>query len=113
DLLQQSGLGTNVFTIFSADHGLAMPRAKCTLYDPVIEIGLLMRWPEVGLAGGRSIPEMVSNVDVVPTILEAVGAPVPAPVRGHSFYPLLRDEPYIARTAVFAEKTYHTYYDPM
>lgn len=113
DLLDKGGLDRNVLVIFSADHGLAMPRAKCTLYDPGIEIGLLMRWPEAGLTGGRVVREMISNIDVMPTVLEAIGVPVPRSVRGYSFFPLLQGRQYIARTVVFAEKTYHTYYDPM
>jgi N-sulfoglucosamine sulfohydrolase len=38
---------------------------------------------------------------------------VPGNIQGHSFLPLLRGEPYDARDAVYAEKTFHSYYDPM
>lgn len=108
-----AGLSGDTLVIFCADHGIAMPRAKCTLYDAGIEIALLLRWPNGGLAGGRTVTELVSNIDVLPSILEAVGIPVPERVQGQSFLPLLRGEAYVPRTAIFAEKTYHSYYDPM
>ncbi|HEX6506152.1 MAG TPA: sulfatase [Chloroflexota bacterium] len=111
--LDSSDLRESTIVIFMADHGLAMPRAKCTLYDPGLEISLLMRWPAAGFAGGRVFPEMVSNIDVLPTILEALDLPVPTTVQGHSFLPLLRGEQYIPRSVVFGEKTYHSYLDPM
>jgi arylsulfatase A-like enzyme len=111
--LQEAGLAERTLIIFSADHGLAMPRAKCTLYDPGIETALLMRWPRDGLTGGRVVSEMISNVDVMPTLLEAAGVEVPSSAQGHSFLPLLRGETYLPRTAIYAEKTYHSYYDPM
>jgi N-sulfoglucosamine sulfohydrolase len=56
---------------------------------------------------------MVSNIDVLPTILEAVGARVPTGIQGRSFLPLLRGDTYEPRDAIFAEKTFHSYYDPM
>lgn len=112
-MLEGAGLHSNLLVLFAADHGLAMPRAKCTLYDPGLEIALLMRWPEAGLRGGRVFGEMVSNVDILPTVLELLNITPPASVQGQSFASLLRGEPYTERTAIFAEKTYHTYYDPM
>jgi arylsulfatase A-like enzyme len=111
--LDASGLAASSLVVFTPDHGLAMPRAKCTLYDPGIGISLLARWPEGGVAGGRVVTELVSNVDVLPTLLDAAGLPLPANLQGRSFLPLLRGEAYAARDAVFAEKTYHSYYDPM
>lgn len=111
--LEQTGQADRTWVIFTTDHGLAMPRAKSTLYDPGIETALLMRWPEAGIAGGKIIDEMISNVDIVPTMLEALGLPVPAEVQGSSFWPLLRGEPYRARSEIFAEKTFHTQYEPM
>jgi arylsulfatase A-like enzyme len=96
----------------------ALPRAKCTLYDPGIEVALLWRWP-AKLQGGRVISDMVSNVDVTPSLLEALGVAVPASVQGRSFWPLLSESgsgsprAYAPRGEVFAEKTFHTYYEPM
>lgn len=113
EALDDAGLAERTLFVFTADHGLAMPRAKCTLYDPGIEVSLIMRWPEGGIEEGRAVSELISNIDVLPTLLEAAGMPVPERVQGHSFLPLLRGEPYDARDAVYAEKTFHSYYDPM
>jgi N-sulfoglucosamine sulfohydrolase len=111
--LEDSSLSDKTLTVFTADHGIAMPRAKCTLYDPGIEVALIMRWPDGSIGEGRIVPDLVSNVDVLPTLLGIAGVSVPEGVQGRSFLPLLRREPQEVRDAIFAEKTFHSYYDPM
>jgi arylsulfatase A-like enzyme len=111
--LQQAGLSDDTLLLFTTDHGIAMPRAKCTLYDAGLEIALLVRWPHGGLAEGGVFGELVSNVDLLPTILEALALPVPEGIQGQSFLSLLRGISYVARSAVHAEKTFHSYYDPV
>jgi arylsulfatase A-like enzyme len=106
EALDRSGRADDAIVVFTTDHGLAMPRAKCTLYDPGIEVALMMRWPAGGLRGNRS--EMVSNIDVMPTLLEAAGVAIPEGVQGRS---VLSEG--AGRDAIFAEKTFHSYYDPM
>jgi arylsulfatase A-like enzyme len=111
--LRALGLDDDTWVVFTADHGAAMPRAKGTLYDPGLEVALLMRWPAGGLRGGRDFGELLSNVDVTPTLLDGLGLPVPDNLHGRSFWPLVTDTPYRPRTEVFAEKTFHTAYEPM
>lgn len=111
--LDAAGMAEDTLVVFVSDHGMAMPRAKCTLYDPGLEVALLWCWPAGGLTGGRAIAAMTSQVDVLPTILEAAGVPLPAHIQGRSMLPLLRGEPAPRREEIFAEKTYHSYYDPM
>jgi len=107
EALERAGRARDALVIFTTDHGLAMPRAKCTLYDPGLEVALIARWPGGGVSGGMVREEMVSNLDVLPTLLEAAGLAVPKEVQGHS---LLSAG---GRDAIFAEKTFHSYYDPM
>ncbi len=111
--LTQSGLLKNTWLIFTTDHGIAMPRAKCTLFDPGIEVALITYAEPFGLTGGRVIDDLISNVDLVPTILEMLEIEVPDTIQGKSFAALLRNQPYTSRQEVFAEKTFHTTYEPL
>ncbi|MGH2559547.1 MAG: sulfatase/phosphatase domain-containing protein [Thermomicrobiales bacterium] len=110
--LDAAGLAEQTLVVFMPDHGEAMPRAKCTLYDAGIGVALIVRWPADGV-GGRTDSSLISNVDVLPTLLDAAGIPAPESVQGRSFLPLLSGEAYAPRDAVYAEKTYHSYYDPV
>lgn len=111
--LEKAGRSRRTLVIFTTDHGLAMPRAKCTLYDPGLEVALIVGWPGGGIGRGVARAELVSNIDVLPTLLEAVGAAPPAGIQGRSLLPLLRGDAYEPRDAIFGEKTFHSYYDPM
>lgn len=111
--LEDAGLSDDTLVVFVADHGIAFPRAKCTMYDPGIEVALVVHWPRSLWTGGQIVDDMVSTIDVFPTLLEIAGVPLSEGVQGRSFIPLLRGEPYARRTEIYAEKTYHSYYDPM
>src|SRR5437899_1261090 len=102
--LEKAGRAENAIVVFTTDHGLAMPRAKCTLYDPGLEVALLMRWPAGDIRGVRN--ELVSNIDVLPTLLEAAGVDIPSDVQGRSLLPGATP-----RYSLFAEKLIHIYLD--
>ena len=113
DALKELKLESNTLVVFTTDHGIAMPRAKCTLYDPGTEVAFLLRYPaRKGWHGGVTPDALVSNIDTVPTILDLAGVPVPANIQGRSLAPLLDGAAYAPREAVFTEITYHDYYDP-
>lgn len=98
--------GHDVVLGFAADHGLAMPGAKCTLYDPGIEVTLLLAG--AGVPAGERRSDLVSGVDVGPTLWARAGVDSPSGVDGRD---LLGG--WTPRERVFAEKTFHSYYDPM
>ncbi|MBA2667535.1 MAG: sulfatase [Trueperaceae bacterium] len=102
----------NTWVVFTTDHGLAMPRAKATMYDPGLAVALVMRWSARDLGGGRRFPDLVSHVDLVPTVLEGLGIEAPASLHGRSLWPLLQGETTAHNEMVFAEKTFHTAYEP-
>jgi len=110
--LRDLGLEQDTLVIFTTDHGLPFPRAKGSLYDPGLEIAFIVRYPARQWTAGRVQRDMLSNVDVVPTLLDLLAVPVPPHVQGHSFLPLLDGEAHSPRTEVFSEITFHDYYDP-
>ncbi|NOZ20691.1 MAG: sulfatase [Planctomycetes bacterium] len=104
--LDESGRKENTIAVFTTDHGPAFPRAKATLYDPGIHTALLMRWP-AGVEGSKVYSELLSNIDLMPTLLDAAGAPAPEDVQGRSFLPLLTGGDYAPNELIFAEKNTH------
>ncbi len=107
------GLEQNTLVIFTTDHGIAMPRAKCSVYEPGLQTAFILRFPSrQGWHGGMRHGVLVSNVDYLPTILDAAGVPVPPNVQGRSLTALLDGRAYQPREAIFGEMTYHDYYDP-
>jgi arylsulfatase A-like enzyme len=111
ETLDAEGLAENTVVLFTTDHGIAMPRAKGMCYDPGIETALVARFPGV-FEGGERYDELLSNVDLMPTLLDLVGVDVPDGVAGRSFRPLVDGE-YTARERIFVEMTYHDKYNPV
>ncbi|RFC70664.1 sulfatase [Streptomyces sp. AcE210] len=109
--LDALGLSDNTIVVFTTDHGLALPRAKCTLYDPGLEVALMMRVPGRPDWYGRRLGDMVSHVDVLPTLFELIGLPRPADGQGASLVPVV-EQGRPARAHAFGQLTHHIYYDP-
>ena len=106
------GLAENTLVIYTTDHGIAFPRAKGTLFDPGLETALLMRWSG-RVKPGQARSEMISNVDLFPTLCELAGAEVPEGIDGRSFAGALLGEPGEHRDHLFAELTWHDAYNPV
>jgi N-sulfoglucosamine sulfohydrolase len=113
--LRGTGLWNNTAIVLTTDHGPPFPGMKGTLYDGGIATSLVVRVPGVADAGASS-SALVSQLDLFPTMLEVIGADVPARTEGVSLMPLLRDpggalrEP--IREEVFAETNYHANFEP-
>lgn len=113
DALDESGLSENTLLLFTTDHGAAFPRSKSTLYDPGIGVSLLARRPG-HIKPGTRIRGMTSHVDILPTVFEILGQPVPECVPGESILTLIENPGAQGRKCVFAEKSWHgNEYDPM
>ncbi|ELY45983.1 sulfatase family protein [Natronorubrum tibetense] len=112
DSLAETGLEKETLVIFTTEHGIAFPRAKGSCYDAGIEAALVFRYP--GLVDDGSVyDELISNVDLLPTLLELVDIDAPTDLDGRSFLPLLTDDGYGERDRVFAEMTWHDMYNPV
>jgi len=112
DALEDAELDDETLVVFTTEHGIAFPLAKGSCYDAGIEAALLLRCPDIADDGSR-YEELISNVDVLPTILELVGIDVPERLNGRSFLPLLTGEGYEPRDRVYAEMTWHDMYNPV
>jgi N-acetylglucosamine-6-sulfatase len=71
-------MGDNGFMF--GEHGLIDKRVA---YETSIRVPLLMQCPEL-FKGGTVVDEMVANIDIAPTIMEAMGLATPAHMDGQS-----------------------------
>jgi uncharacterized sulfatase len=90
----RKALGENTIFAFSADHGAQFPGGKWNCYEAGVRTPLYVVWPGKVKPGSTS-DAMVSWVDLLPTLLDAVGAAPPAvgqgagQISGRSFLPVL------------------------
>jgi arylsulfatase A-like enzyme len=95
--LRRRGLLEDTLVVFTSDHGEelddhgSMEGHGWTLYDEVIRVPLLLRLSGAERAG-TVVRDVVSSIDVAPTILDAVGVPAPRSFAGRSLLPLVRGE---------------------
>ena len=114
EILEKTGLREKTLFIYTTDHGSPFPRAKCTLYDPGIKTLLLMNYPNHNLFnGGKVFDQMISNIDLMPTLLDFIGAEIPENIEGKSFLPVLKDPTIPFRSEIYTEKNFHEIYDPI
>ncbi len=90
--LDRRGLYDASLTLFLADHGEELYEHGgwdhgSTLHSEVLETPLIIRPPHG--AGGIRRREVVQHVDVVPTVIDLVGAPPLENVQGRSLVPLM------------------------
>lgn len=84
EALDKSGQRENTVVIYMSDHGRGLLREKRWCYDAGVHLPLIIRWPGSVAAGTRS-DELVSWVDLAPTILSIMGVPVPEDYQGNAF----------------------------
>lgn len=82
--LEQRGEAENTVVIFIGDHGWGMPRGKRWVYDSGIRVPMMVRWPG-RIKAGAVREDMVSFIDLAPTILSLAGAEIPAAMQGQVF----------------------------
>lgn len=101
NILKKHKLQDNTIMLFTADQGPQLPFGKWTVYDYGVQVPLLIRWLGKVRQGSRT-EALVSHVDIIPTLLEAVGAKAPADIDGKSFLEVLKDPGQSHHEAVFA-----------
>jgi arylsulfatase A-like enzyme len=109
--LESKGWLDDSLLIFCSDHGEMLGEHglayKWLMYDSVVRVPLVIRQPRA-FGAGRRVTELVSLLDLGPTLLEAAGVPVPSRLEGRSLGPLLAGAPGESRAHVFCEDNYLT-----
>ncbi|WP_052444363.1 sulfatase [Flammeovirga sp. OC4] len=90
EALSEAGLADNTIIIFLSDNGMAFPFAKSNVYLQSTRTPFMVKWPNHIPAGQVNEKDMVSMVDLMPTLLEATGLEIPATLDGRSFLPILK-----------------------
>ena len=91
--LKALGVYDSTLIVFVSDHGEAFYEHGAWnhgegLFTEEIAVPLIIRFPG-GWGSGRRLASIVRQTDVMPTILDVLGEPVPVPVQGRSLLPVL------------------------
>ena len=91
DRLEKLGLADNTIVIYTSDHGDMLGNhglvVKTVQFEGAARIPMLVRLP--GQTEGRRVSRPVSQVDLLPTILDLCGQNVPDYLQGTSWKPVL------------------------
>jgi arylsulfatase A-like enzyme len=116
DYLDKNGLSENTIVIYVSDQGFYLGEHgwfdKRFMYEESFRTPMVMRYPGK-IRPGTSNDDLVMNLDIGPTILEAAGIKAPADMQGRSFLPIVstnqpknkKDRKTVWRDAIF----YHYY----
>lgn len=108
EYLDKNNLTQNTLVIYTSDQGFYLGEHgwfdKRWMYEESARTPLLMRFP--GHVEPRTRNEnMVMNLDLAPTLLNAAGVSIPADMQGESFLPLVTNKKAVGRKAIY----YHYY----
>ena len=84
--IKDAGREADTLVVFLSDHGMSFPFSKATVYRNGTWSPVLLRYPGMGKPQKRE--ELVSSVDILPTLLELLKQPALEGVDGRSWGPL-------------------------
>jgi len=115
--LDQEKLRENTLIVYVTDNGWIQnpdrngygPRSKQTPYEGGTRTPIMFNWPGTIKPGNHA--DLISSIDLVPTMLSAAGAKIPSTLPGLDLMPVLRDGEKLARNIVFGEGCAHDILD--
>ncbi len=103
--LSKQNLVDNTVVAFTSDHGCHFrtrnTEYKRSCHDASIRIPMMFQGP--GFEAGRTVTELVSVVDLPPTLLAAAGITTPAAMQGRSLLPLAQGKEKNWRNEIFVQ----------
>ncbi len=106
--LKQKGIHDDTLILYMGDNGFMFGEHglidKRVAYETSIRVPMLMQCPSL-FKGGQTLEQVVANLDVGPTIMEAMGLARPPHMDGRSFLPLAQ-----GRRVPWRENFLYVYY---
>jgi arylsulfatase len=104
----RNGLSDNTWILFTSDHGEMLGDhyryRKCLAYEGSARVPFFITPPKkAGLANNVVSDEPVGLQDVMPTLLDIAGAPIPEACTGRSLLPVLRGDSTPIRSVLHGE----------
>jgi len=94
--LKETGQYDDTLILFASDHGEQLwdhwLLGKQAYFDQSFHVPLIVRAPGAKAARGGRVDQFTENVDLLPTILDCLGLPIPEQCDGASVHPFLRGE---------------------
>src|SRR6266702_2626779 len=102
--LERFGLGDSTIIVHTSDHGDSLGAhhlfGKEVMFEEAARVPLLVRLP--GHKRDKIVPQPVSHIDFVPTLLDLLGQPKHPQCAGKSLLPIIREEA-IPEGSIFVE----------
>ena len=108
--LKKSGKFDNTVIIYIGDHGADLPRGKRTCYEGGIRVPMIISWPNAKPKQRRN--ELVSTLDIFPTICEIAKLKTPSTLAGASLKEIIHGEKPDWRKIMVTEYHVHSNHNP-
>ena len=106
EVLRKRGTLDNTLIVFTSDngyfHGEHRRWDKRLAYEESLRIPMVVFYPG-HIRAGSTVPQLITNADFAPTVLEYAGLTVPARMQGASMKPILEGKPAPWRDQIFYE----------
>ena len=85
EALEKTGKAENTIIIYLGDHGAQFSRGKCSNYEAALRVPFIVKWPGK-VQGNQVSDQLISTIDLLPTVLDVAGVAVPDNLPGKSLH---------------------------